>query len=521
MPVAIPINEELTKNKKRYSRIQALIDNDEKAYGSEDFCLRFPNEPTSTRETRKRLFIPSFQNISLDLLTAPKDAIFKETVRFEFPGANNPLSKWFEDVTLGGDSIPFDQYIKDVVCVALRAYGTVFTVIDKPRYAAKNIVDEVENGSPYLTCIHPCNVRNWSRTNNEFDWFAYDVSWQPPWIDPLEPQPQPILQTRIWTRTEYIVLENGSIVPEKGFVHNFGFVPVVVQPFILPPTEYDSIVGSTPFFTTSNLIIFANNIKFIADFELVKHGNSILLVPENAMGLMNTEVDDRGRPKTRLQDTDNLNVFAYQGEERPEYLTKDLQAVPLSTQRAYEYFFAAINNERSMRAVTPAVSDGTQIAESGVSKMVDMQPVMAGLRATSDCLQSWSEKVIDIVKKMFNAENAESIVEFPKRFDIGAKQFQQRLAEIKQLIDNGYPSSTGLKTAWKSTTGDLTQDDKLAKLINEEIDSTMDEQSAIDEDTLRGIEEDAEFEDSISSMPDDEKERTRAQRKLDSVKKED
>lgn len=466
--IDIPLRYDIAKNKKRYDRIKILLESDEDKYLTDEFCLRFPNEAGNARQIRKELFRKSFKNISGDLIGATKDAIFHEGVRLEFTGEeSNPLSTWAEDVTMGLDRTSLLDFAADYTIYDLRAYGHVWTVLDKPDYLAANFQDELKNGAPYITNIFPGDVQYYELENGELSWFAYNYTYCPLWSDPTLPPPVARPQLRVWTKDKFIIIDRNYKTPPKIIQHDFGFVPVIWQSFIAP-SDPNSILGITPFFTTSNMIIFANNMQSIADLELIKHGNSVLLVNEETISGMNTEVDGQGVEKTKLHDTGGFNKFVYSGETKPEYLTKDLGAVPMANDQAMYYFSMAIQNERSLQSI------GTKrdtVRESGVTKSYDAEPARVALRATAQDLETWCKKVLNMVALLFGRENlADSYVcEFPENF-ILTKSIDEKFEAIKKSIESQYPSETGRKEMYKSLTPDIAHNAEIRKVINKEID---------------------------------------------------
>lgn len=511
--IDIKTRYDIQKNMSRYNRIRALMDNDESEFESEEFCLKFPNEPPNARDVRKRLFKTSFKNITNDLLSATKDAIFHEGIRLEFKGKEaDPLYAWSKNVTRGGDDIDLLTYIQDVVVYGLRGYGHVWTVIDKPNYEAVNFQDELEKGQPYIANIWPGNVVNYEIINGDLQWFAYKCKHLSPWLDPTSPPEitSPREQLRIWTKTEYIIIDNGEITVR--FPHKYGFVPVVYQSFILPSDD-NSILGVTPFFTSSNMIIFANNLQSVADLELIKHGNSVLLVNEEGITPNNTEIDGEGGSHTKLVDPTGYNKYIYTGE-KPEYLIKNLESVPLANKQAEKYFMAAIQNERTMQSI---IHKRDTVRESGETKQYDAEPARVALRATAMDCEAYVKKLLNMVAVMLGRENLKNsfICEFPERY-ILTKTLGEKFDEIQKMITTRYPSVTGMKELYKSLTPDIAHNDTVRNTINDEIEAA-DITIQSDEEIMNAVEkemaDDAEFESSLEGKNDEEKEIERAKRK--------
>lgn len=513
MPITIPLHDDLKRNKAKYERIRALVENDEDEFASETFCIPLPNEPFNARRDRIKFFVPSFNNITNSLLGATRDAIFKEEIRYVYGDEDhNPLSLWSEDVTLGGDKVTLKQYTYDTTTIALRAYGTVFTLIDKPQGQFNSYDEELKYGMPYLNNISPLSVLNFEMANNELIWFAYKVTHRPIWENPTSKMPDPQDQIRIWTKDSMVILSNGEQIDE--IPHTFGFVPVIIQSFFLPPDE-DTVIGVAPFFNSSNQIIVANNMKNVSDQELRKHGGSLLLMHEQGLSDTNIEVDPAGNPHGKSQDPEAFNIFTWSGEHKPEYLVKDLQSVEMARNSYKDYLIEAVENERTMKSILKKGIDGGDLAESGIAKAMDSMPIQASLKSTADDLQTWSIKVLGMVSEMLNADPVrfDYNVEFPKHFEFGNKIFNERLDEIAKMQNIGYPSVTGMKEALKSMTENITGNTELIEQINTEIDNS-DFEDEITKEVDKEINDDMDFEKSLEGMPDEEKQEARLKRKL-------
>lgn len=512
--INIPVRYDIKKNLPKYERIRILLENDESQYTNDTFCLKFPNEPENARAIRKTLLKTSFRNITHDLISATKDAIFHESIRLSFKGnEKNPLYTFSKDVTLGGNQTSLLQYAGDVVVYGLRAYGHVWTVLDKPDYLATNFQDELENGKPYLSNIWPGNVLNYELKNGELEWFAYKYCYYPSWQDPLSPPPsESVDQVRIWTRNAFIVISGDNI---QTYPHNFGFVPVVYQSFILPPDE-SSVVGITPFFASSNMIIFANNMQSVADMEIIKHGTSVLLVNDNAVNNQNTEVDGKGVAKSKMNDAAGMNMYIYSGETPPEYLIKELGAVDKANNQAQYYFNAAIENERSLQSIQ---KKRETVRESGETKEYDAEPARAAIRATAEDVEEWCKKILTMAANLYGQEQAvdELVCEFPENY-IVTGAFNEKLDQLKKMKDAGYPSQTGMKESFKSLTPNIAHNQDIRTVIDNEIQAAeinVDADKKINEEVAAEVDEDKKFNESIKDLPPEEQDKAKAKRKLE------
>jgi len=233
------------------------------------------------------------------------------------------------------------------------------------------------------------------------------------------------------------------------------------------PSDENTILGLTPFFTTSNYIIYANQLQSIADMELFKFGNSLLLVHEDGISAQNTEIDSNGIAKTKIQDAAGYNKYVYGGDNKPEYLTKDLGAIDKSNSQADYYFNLAIQNERTLQSI---FHKRDTVRESGITKDYDSEPTRAGLRATAEDLEQWCKNVLNMAARMLNREDlVDSFVcEFPESY-ILTKSLNEKFDEIGKMLKTSYPSVTGIKEIYKSITPDIAHNSTIRDKINKEI----------------------------------------------------
>jgi hypothetical protein len=459
----------LTFRADKWGRVEDLLENDEDAFKEEPFCIQLPNEDDAAYLKRKEYFPTTFTNPSQDLISAPGDTLFKNGYKLEFEGGDSSmLSSFAENCVQANDKVPFARYLKDYVAVGLRAYGTVFTVINKPRYEAKSREDERESGMPYLVNIRPADVVNYVIWEGELQWFAYKRHMGEPWLDPTRESPGEDEVTCIWTRDRFIVIKkNGREDKTRGFDHKWGFVPVVIQgSFLASP---DAVLGEWAFDQTSNMLITANNLRHIAVYELLKHGASLLLVNEEAIMAANMTADRKGN--TKLKKQDKGGVLPWAGTIPPAYLVKEL-AVEEAKGLAKEYFDDAVENERDLKSVAKKGTTGEQVAESGFAKMIDREPLEANLCGLAEDLEVYTDKVFTKVKKTLNEEKGGQIG-FDREFDL--RSFKQKLEEIKESIENkmGQVSPTGLTESFKRLAPEITTNVEKQDVIMKEMEENV------------------------------------------------
>jgi len=463
---SIPIRKELKDKHKKWKRAKLLIENSEDDI-AQAYCWQLPNESSADLIRRRDTFGTTFVNMAQDLVSAPGNAVFRNGYDLTFKNPNSLLSTFADNVTRSNDPVPFARYLKDHVSVGLRTYGTIFTVIDKPPIIARSRKEERENGSPYLNNIHPLDVLNYQYVDKSLLWFAYKVNWQPVWKDPTKPAPDSEEVTVIWTKSEMIVLDsNGDTMRDKTFAHNYGFVPVVVQGSFLP--NPNDVLGQSAFEQTSNMLISANNMLHLAVWELMKHGSALLMMHEESVTGSNMGNDETG--ETLLKTQAQSKVLMWGGEKEPNYLIKELEVEKLNTQ-ADMYFRTAVENERDLKSVVKK-GDGGIVAQSGLAKAIDREPLEGNLVALADDLEIYASKVFSMVSKILGVKN-DANLEFDTDYDLRGEADKWSEVEAAIRVKYGQITPTGLATKYKDITPMLTNDPDLQARINEEIDDNV------------------------------------------------
>jgi len=461
----IPVNPELKKNENKYNRIEILLEQDEEKI-REEFCIKLPNEDNNGYEERKKTFDKTFINPVQDLVTSPVNSVFRQGYSLEVDNENSLLNDFLKDVTQGNDDvIPYRQYLKDYIGPSIRAYGTVFVVVDKPRNVPLNKEDEKNNGLPYLSTLRPQDVISWQFKDGKLLWFAYRKLIEEVWEDPfMEEKPGSIPAEVLWTQTQMVIRkeDDGEII--EVFDHNWGVVPVIIQAsFLNRPSD---IIGNSAMMESSNAIIIMGNLLNQGVFELQKHGSALLLMPESATSASNLETEDNGAVLTKRHDRGTMLQF--DGETPPSYLVKELEVDRLLSW-AEMYGKRAVENERDLKSVAKKGSDGSDVQESGFAKVISREPYETSLIALSEDLESSTNKILFVVDTML-AEKNEWKNEFDKDYDLRTKK--QKLEEIKIAIDAGVwkVSETLIKEMWKNYTVEEIRDEKLQEAVFTEID---------------------------------------------------
>ncbi len=465
----IPQHPEIQRKQKAWNRIEILLDQDEDKI-KEKFSIQFPNESNESFAERKKYFAQTFINQAQDLVSAPVNSIFRQSLTEEYGEENSLTYEFAQNVTLGDEVTPYARYVKDFVGVGLRSYGNVFIVVDKPREVPISKEAERKEGLPYLSMIQPQNVLNWQIVNGEMIWFAYRSEYNPVWEDPVNvEQPETENLINVWTQTDFVVInEDGDLNRDMSYTHNWGFVPVVVQgAFRAMPGD---LIGNAAMDQTSNMIVIYNNLLNQGVYELFKHGGSLLLMPNDAIGATNFDADADGNPHLKRQDNNGMLMF--EGEVLPQYLVKEL-AVEMIKEWAMSYAQAAYENERDLKSVVKRGNGDAakQVAESGISKIIDRDPLETNLISLAEDIEICTDKIFQIVTKLLEEEDNHKF-EFDKDFDL--KTLSVKFDEIQKAQNAGIErkSISLANEMWKNVIGNITRDVETQEAAKEEIDNS-------------------------------------------------
>ena len=475
MLLPIPKNPQLEKKEKKWNQIEGLLDHNEEVLI--DYARQFPNEGYPAFKARKEYFLETFINRARDLISAPVNSVFGQSIKNEFGSEKSLLKNFSDNVTLGSSAVDLTTYIRDYVAIGLRAYGNTITVIDKPPITPLSRKDERNGLLPYLSNVRPQDVLNWYLdADGEFLWFGYKKLYQDTWLNPFEEKaPDNKNYQFLWTKTELIVRDDrGYINTDMSFTHNWGIVPVVWQATFL--TRPGDVVGNAAMEQTSNYIMTQNNLLNCGVHELYKHGGSLLLMPEDAITAANFTTDKDGETEAKRQDKNGM--FTYAGEIKPEYLIKQLE-VDRMMQWAMFYAQEAADNERDLKSVAKKGTTGEMVQESGFAKVVDREPITASLASLANDIETYAFKVYNKVAKILHVEN-DAIYEIDKDFDL--RSVQQKFEEIKaaQNASIGRMSPTMEKEMFKNVIGDITGDIDVQKTVTQEIDEAGTEEEMMD-----------------------------------------
>jgi hypothetical protein len=454
---------EIKEIRSAWERIRVLVEEDEKHYTDEAYFVAFPNESDTEKSKRKIAYKMGFFNPTQELVNASGEYICRQDIVRSSPSSE--LTDFFLRADKSGQSM--NDFVKNQISPNLTAYGTVFTVVDKPRTQFNTRADELSNGMPYLCVLNPLQVKDWQwGDDGELLWFRYVQGSNYDRLDPFSEPPSSDLEYITWTRDEfYRHNSDGNLI--ESFSHGFGLVPIAIQASFIIDTQ--KTIGKSTFFSGSRKIFMGNNLLSKANQEILKYGSVLL------MSTMDADPRQRERdldPETnlpRMSSPSSEGNILSTGDmaNPPSYLEKDISIVDKANEQAQKYFTWAAKAEATGQQAQP-LQDAQASPQSGVSKAYDFQDVDANLYAKAQDLQSLENQIMKIVSAELKV-NADYSIQYPKSFDVDS--FEAKVAQVADLKRIGFMSETGIKIANKRITSDITQDENEMDVINAEIDS--------------------------------------------------
>lgn len=462
---------EIVRVEPDWKRIKILMDEEKKEYTSAEFMLKLPNEPAQSRADRSQSFITGFINPTTAIVRAKGDSIYKKEIKRT--GLTDTQEAFSEKADSSGQT--FEEIMQAEVSPSLSGYGTVFAVLDKPAIQAESKDEELKSGTPYITVLDPFQVIDFEwNASGGLDWFAYFVDTPVDRTDPFKPVKRwkSDKGIAIWTKTEFKVKSNDGKSDLQPPVPNpFGFVPVVIQAQNVDPNK---TIGRSTYFAGSNYLIMGNNLSAAANQEVFKNASATLLMNIQDYGddIGGTAPTHEKDPDTNLrrlkkQASDVPNVLLYQNkDDKPDYLSRDLDLIELADKRAEKYFEAVLDNEKS--TLSP---ESLKQPQSGVSKGYDFKDVNNTLCSFGNALNHFENQTFRMVALMAGEDVKSFSVAYPDDYD--TRDFLERLAAIEGLIKVNYPSKTGMDESYKSLTNEITKSPEKREVIDKEIDAAI------------------------------------------------
>lgn len=447
--------------REKWKRIRVLVEELEEKYP--DFMITLPGESVAAKQERVTAFVASFINFTGYLIRSKPDAVYAKEIQRE--GMNTFQAEFLKKADRSGQS--FEEMLHNEAAPSLAAYGTIFAVIDKPKGIAPNLEVELRSGLPYLAMINPFQVVDFHYgEDGELEWFQYAVDAPADRADPFAAKKAWKGKSGIatWTRTTFTIKNEGLktdlVTP---FEHNFGFVPVVIQGQHVDPNK---TIGKSSFFASSMYLIMGNNLESASNSEVFKNAMATLLMQIQDWDDDVTEHEknpDDNLKFLKHQASDQKNVLLYGNpDSKPEYLARDLDLITLAADRGKAYFQRALDNEKSALSVQTAA-----LPQSGVSKAYDFVDVNDTLSSFAAAMERFERRALKLVALMTKGTDACQVV-YPKTFDV--RDYNARISFLEGLLKTKYPSQLGMREAYKALTPEITQNEKTAKAIDDEID---------------------------------------------------
>ena len=465
----------------KWERVKALTgtcEDDRKNY-----ITPYPNETKQALNYRSIVFNRGFNNPAHELLSAPGNTIYRLTVQEMAKGQNSSLLEgYMQNCTMGDSSSKtLIQWNREIALKSLLAYGSAYILMDKPRFDVSEYPDiESQSGMrlwPYNSLIHPLQMLHIETDKGEVMWFAFKDTIQEPWIDPTKDMPKPEEVVKIYTNNEYIVVDSTGTV-KKNDPNPFGFVPLIIETLYDTNIDY---IGNTSFFDTANMIFMANNHLSGSNTEIWKHLSAIRLIPEAGLNNVTTEVksDGKGVGVKMTADGDVICPVAPNGDKMIpiEYLTKELESIEWSEKGCDKYLQSAIDNERSAKSVAKEGYSGTTLAESGLAKLIEEEPVYARINTVASRAKQMHKNMLNMACDMI--EKCDNELEYPDNYE--RQYFEELLNKIIKSQKVRIQSETYDKEMQKRIVGNIVSERELLNKIEKEIDSAPAKEYITDE----------------------------------------
>lgn len=449
-----------------WERIRILVEEDEEKYSATPNCIKFPNESDEDYRRRMEVFRMGFFNPSQQLVSKAGEYICRQQIDRTTPVKD--LEAFFAKADKSGQSL--NDFVQNQISPNITAYGTVFAVVDKPREVAPTKADELARGMPYLCILHPLQVLDWMwGEDGELLWFRYWQTESPDRTNPFSPVPTGAMEFVTWDRMEYVRHDKDGKEIER-FTHGFGLVPIAIQASFVVDTQ--KTLGKSTFFSGSRQIFMGNAHLSKANVEIERYG-SILITSTMDWDPRQRERDidpETNLPKQTSPTAEGNILTTGDMANPPMYLVKDLDIIDKANAQAQKYFDWAAHAEATGQEAAPLAAPEAKpgAPESGVAKAYDFQDVDANLHAKAQDLQAMEEQIARIVAAELKVK-PEFSIKYPQSFDVDS--FEAKVSQVAGLNSITFASETGIKTAMKRITPDLTMDQAERDKINKEIDA--------------------------------------------------
>jgi hypothetical protein len=359
---------------------------------------KFVKESTDKYDRRK--LAAYYLNHSAPVIDTYVGHLYKKPIVRQY-NDNKELARFYESTNITGDQT-IDELMQLASVTAL-TYGMAYVVIDRTKADADEIItkkDEIDKDvKTYAYVINPKQLIDWAIGDDGlFEWVkikeTYTTGKESWFADHIEKT-----RYRIWTRTEWMVYEQGESVPSSQDTHDLGFVPVI--PVYNIQGEGGTIIGRSEISEIAkiNKTIF-NNCSELDD-----------LMINNAFSLLAMEKDNASKEGFELGSD---RVLFYKGDKLPEYISPPPQAI-----EAYEKRIKTLVDE-IYRIAKINYNDG--IALSGIALAFKFEKTNQNLARKAGNLEDAELKIANTVLAWSSDDNANKNVDvtiiYPADFGI-------------------------------------------------------------------------------------------------------
>lgn len=431
MSVKDPIAELIRRRHPSYERLLPHWDFVEATYegGREWFkhnIFRYIKEGDSEYHDRvKRAYRFNHTRQVVDLVD--KYLFKQQVVRRE--DAPDVLKRFWANTTLSG--IDMDTFARRLSNATSR-FGRVWVVVDSTyrtdgEDGVRTLADQLRSGGrPYAYIVRPQDMLD----------MGYDEFGELLWAlvrevgrddqDPILSSGDPIIRYRLWTRTNWTLIEErtsnakrrrgSKLNPSPEIVdsgeHNLGIVPIVAADHQISDERYDApgLIDDIAYLDRANANYLSNLDAIIQDQAF-----SQLVMP--AQGVLPGEA---GHEKLLEMGTKRIFTYNAEGGKAPEYISPDPRQASMIL-AAIGKIINEIYHSVGLSAERTKEDNGGGIDNaSGVAKAYDFERVNALLTAKAKALQHVEHRIARLAA-LWEGETLNDgvlYVAYPEKFDV-------------------------------------------------------------------------------------------------------
>lgn len=344
--------------------------------------------------------------------------LFKQNITRNEADAPESVKRFWERSTKYGLGVR--DFVRQVSKKA-SIFGRIGIVVDNtaPAGVAISKADERQLGvRTYAYVVGPKQLLDYSKDENgNLNWILILETTRDDG-DPMESSGEVRPRYRLWTKTEWLLLEEQTRARKKIVVvvdrgeHNLGEVPVILHDNIISDEEYvaPSLVDDIAYLDRAVANYLSNLDAIIQDqtfSQLAMPAQNVLPGEDNY-----TKLVEMGTKRTFLYDGD--------GGGKPEYLSPDPKQAGVILTVINKiineiYHTVGLAGERTKEDNATGIDNS-----SGVAKAYDFERVNALLQAKADSLEVLENKLARLVA-LWNGEEGridpKGLVSYPNNFD--------------------------------------------------------------------------------------------------------